>query len=106
LTEAVSARKEAIDPMDGATTTKERPRGPTTAPKVTVIEVPVRERQGGGSANARGREGPGPIARLLIAMVGFGVMLTGFALMLSVFLVFIGLPLFVLGLAIMESQAG
>jgi len=91
--------------MDGTTTTKERPRGLAAAPKVTMVEVPARDLQGAGSENARGREGPGPIARLVVAMMGFGLMLTGFALMLSVFLVFVGLPLFVLGLAVMESQA-
>ena len=91
--------------MEGTTTTKDRPRGLTAAPKEIGFELQVREFKSGAPPAARRREGPGPIARLVWAGVGFGVMLTGFALMLSVFLVFIGLPLFVLGLALMQSQA-
>jgi hypothetical protein len=91
--------------MSGTITTAPRPQGVLSPPKEIAAEVPVRETKSKGSVEARGREGPGPIARLLVAGMGFGVMLTGFALMLSVFLLFLGLPLFVLGLAIMQSQA-
>lgn len=42
--------------------------------------------------------------RIILVMVGFGIVMTGFALILTALMAFIGLPLFIFGLALMQAQ--
>lgn len=47
---------------------------------------------------------PGWVWRLLMLVVGFGLVMIGWSLVMSVFLIFIGLPVFIFGLALMQAQ--
>lgn len=56
--------------------------------------------RGGGTAT---EPGIGPVWRILMVVVGFGLATAGWSLIMTAFLSFIGLPLFVFGLALVQS---
>jgi hypothetical protein len=74
---------------------------PIAAPRGIELERLLRDR-GPRSEPASGQ--PGPLWRLVVVAMGFGIAITGWMLILTVFLSFIGLPLFMVGLALMQSQ--
>jgi hypothetical protein len=45
----------------------------------------------------------GPLWRILMVVVGFGLATMGWALVMTAILSFIGLPVFIFGLALMQS---